>query len=397
MNQEEFEAILLEQDHQLLNKAPLAEHDSLLKAIRSLMPTTGILQNMFCNGFMMESVELIKHALFLYEDGYFDCAFYSLRSSVEVMNSMLLLSDDEAQLEKWKAKAWFPMDKKVKEILSNNHAAYSEIKEKIPEFFSHYDELLRTANKFIHKQGFDSFYGYYRWGKNDVESKRTDLFVDLLKHAIGMVLIMNIALDPLSLALSDPNVDSHIPFDVMTEPIPVHIFEEFLSPEIINKIKETDHYQAVKQYFMEMEELSEPTYMVVRCQHFNCSALSEIIAQEHLLNIYERLMLRILQNGIPVTRFYTDDSMLGYSTSINPIKRITHFSSNQFDPFIRDEDTINFSWNGMYISVFACLDTHLIVQHNHEFDGNAIQTIKEQIRIFNQQFQSLLDTFKSNS
>ena len=78
MNAEEFEKMLLEQDHQLLKKVVLPEHESLLQAIRALFPTTGILQNMFCNGFMTESVELIKHALFLYEDGYFDCAFYSL-------------------------------------------------------------------------------------------------------------------------------------------------------------------------------------------------------------------------------------------------------------------------------------------------------------------------------
>ena len=36
-----------------------------------------------------------------------------------------------------------------------------------------------------------------------------------------MMLIMNIVLDPLSLALSDEEVDSHIPFDPMTEAIPL--------------------------------------------------------------------------------------------------------------------------------------------------------------------------------
>ena len=117
MNTAEFEKMLLEQDHQLLKAVVLPEHESLLQTIRALFPTTGILQNMFCNGFMTESVELIKHALFLYEDGYFDCAFYSLRQSVEIMNSMLLLSDDEDRLKEWKAKAWFPMDKAVKGLL----------------------------------------------------------------------------------------------------------------------------------------------------------------------------------------------------------------------------------------------------------------------------------------
>ena len=167
-----------------------------------------------------------------------------LRQSVEIMNSMLLLSDDEDRLKEWKAKAWFPMDKAVKSLLEKNNAAYSEIREKIPEFFTRYDELLKTANKYIHKQGFDSFYVYYGLiGTNkDAEKDRTYLFVELMKHAIGMILIMNIALDPLSLALSDPEVDSHIPFDAITEPIPVYMFEEFLSIELLNKIKETDHY-----------------------------------------------------------------------------------------------------------------------------------------------------------
>lgn len=149
MNTAEFEKMLLEQDHQLLKAVVLPEHESLLQTIRALFPTTGILQNMFCNGFMTESVELIKHALFLYEDGYFDCAFYSLRQSVEIMNSMLLLSDNEDRLKEWKAKAWFPMDKAVKGLLEKNNAAYSEIREKIPEFFTRYDELLKKANKYI--------------------------------------------------------------------------------------------------------------------------------------------------------------------------------------------------------------------------------------------------------
>ncbi|MDO4861355.1 MAG: hypothetical protein Q3984_01685, partial [Eubacteriales bacterium] len=322
MNAEEFEKMLLEQDQQLLKKVVLPEHDSLLQAIRALFPTTGILQNLFCNGFMTESVELIKHALFLYEDGYFDCAFYSLRQSVEIMNSMLLLSDDEDRLKEWKAKAWFPMDKAVKGLLEKNNAAYSEIREKIPEFFTHYNELLKTANKYIHKQGFDSFYAYYGRANTEAQEKRTALFVELMKHAIGMILIMDIALDPLSLALSDPEVDSHIPFDAMTEPIPVHMLEEFLSPDLLNRIKETDHYQKVKHYFLEKEELSEATYGVLRCQYFDTSSLTDIEEQENLLSVYERLILHILQAGIPATHFYMDYSTLGYATSIIPTKQI---------------------------------------------------------------------------
>lgn len=396
MNAEELEKMLLEQDHQLLKKVVLPEHDSLLQAIRALFPTTGILQNMFCNGFMMESVELIKHALFLYEDGYFDCAFYSLRQSVEIMNSMLLLSDDEDRLKEWKAKAWFPMDKAVKDLLEKNNAAYSEIREKIPEFFTHYNELLKTANKYIHKQGFDSFYAYYGRENAEAEEKRTALFVELMKHAIGMILIMDIALDPLSLALSDPEVDSHIPFDAMTEPIPVHMFQEFLSIELLNKIKETEHYQAVRRYFLSQEELNEATYRVRRFQYFDVSLLDDIEKQSKFLDVYEVLMLRILQAGIHAYFFYIFHCFIRYLTSYASTKQLTGYSSNQFDKYISEKDTLNIPWNGMFISIFCVLDDHFVIQHNNELNDVEITMVSSLISKINKHYQSLED-FPTNT
>ena len=129
----------------------------------------------------------------------------------------------------WKAKGRFPSDKNVKDLLNQKNEAYNEIKSVIPEFFEKYDELLKKSNKYIHKQGFDTFYTYkYSLSNRDIE-ERTNLFVSFLKYGIGMMLIMNIALDPLSLALSDFEVDSHIAFEPMTEPIPLYVFEEYLS------------------------------------------------------------------------------------------------------------------------------------------------------------------------
>ena len=102
MNKSEWEELLCEQDHSLLVKRQLPEHDELLSTLRALIPTTGNLNEMFCNMFFSESVELLKHAFFLYEDGYFDCAFYSLRQSIENMNNMLLSAVDTDKYELWK-------------------------------------------------------------------------------------------------------------------------------------------------------------------------------------------------------------------------------------------------------------------------------------------------------
>jgi hypothetical protein len=160
MEKNEWELLMEEQDRKLLTKCSLPEHDELLGTLRSLIPTTGNINELFCNNFLAESVELLKHAFFLYEEGYFDCAFYSVRQSIENINNMLFSTIDSDNYKLWRDKARFPSDKMVKEQLNQKNDGYNEIKTAIPDFFAKYDDLLKQANKYIHKQGFDTFYTY---------------------------------------------------------------------------------------------------------------------------------------------------------------------------------------------------------------------------------------------
>ena len=387
MNKSEWEEILFEQDHCLLVKRQLPEHDELLSTLRALIPTTGNLNEMFCNMFFSESVELLKHAFFLYEDGYFDCAFYSLRQSIENMNNMLLSAVDADKYELWKEKGRFPTDKAVKDLLSRQNDAYNEIKTVIPEFFEQYDELLKKANKYIHKQGFDTFYVSNNISNFTDQEERTNLFLSFLKYAIGMMLIMNIALDPLSLALSDYEVDSHIPFDPMTEPIPIGIFEKYLSLDIIEKIKTTDHYTTLKDYFLNMEELNEATYAVLRYNYFNVEQLDEREKQITQLDLSQARMFCILKSNIKATHFYWDYGILGYSTSYKPKVHIKEYRSNQFDDYLQGDIKCNCDWQGMYISVFRALDSYLIVQHNEPLTETQISTLTFLVEVANQRYQ----------
>lgn len=387
MDKNELEKLLYEQDHQFLIKQQLSEHDELLSILRALIPTTGNLDQLFCNMFFSESVELLKHAFFLYEDGYFDCAFYSLRQAIENMNNMLLSAVDIEKFEQWKDKGRFPSDKVVKDLLNHQNDAYNEIKAAIPEFFEQYNKLLKKANKYIHKQGFDTFYVYNNNLNSTVQEERTNLFLSFLKYAIGMMLIINIALDPLSLALSDSEVDSHIAFDPMTEAIPIGVFEKYLSLDIIEKIKRTDHYTAIKDYFLSLEELNEATYLVLRYSHFNVEQLDEIEKQINQLDLSQALMFCILKSGIKATHFYWDYGILGYSTSYQPKIHLREYSSNQFDDYLCDEGKCNCSWKGMYISSFKVFESYLIVQHDEQLTNDEVSIIQFLVEAVNQRYQ----------
>ena len=368
-------------------KIRLQEHEQLIDIIQSLIPITGIVENLFCNKFMSESVEMIKHSVLLYEDGFFDCAFYSLRQSVEILNNMLLCADDKERLKNWNSKGWFPFDSKVKEILEKQNAAYNEIKTKIPEFFENTEAYLKQANKYIHKQGFDTFYTCY-WGNFETNRDScTKLFLKLIRQAIGMVLVMNIALDPLSLALSDPDVEMHIPFDAMTEPIPIWMFEEILSKDMLEKIKETEFYKELKEYFLSQEELTEATYLVIHEQFFDVQRLNEIEKQSHLLSMTEKLILHILQNGINASYFYQKNyNEFGYLTSYKAKKFLDSWSSCQFDEYLSNQSKKNISWNDMYISIFPLFDSYLIIQHNEIFSDKDVKIIQANVDSINQQY-----------
>ena len=197
----------------------LPEHEELLLCLHRLSSMmTGRIDIMFCNSFISEAIQLLINSIFLYEDGNFDCAFYSIRQASEVTNNMLYLSNaGKAELNKWNNKGYFPMNAKVVEKLEKIDSNYTEVKTVLTDFFEEHDELLKSANKIIHKQGFDSFYAFrtrYQYsGKFNKESE-TQFFLKLLKSCIGKVIVLFIVVEPLSLVLADEVAN---PFQAITQ------------------------------------------------------------------------------------------------------------------------------------------------------------------------------------
>lgn len=77
-------------------KCELPERKELLSYLHSMLLITGRLDIMYCNAFLTEANQLLMNAIFLYEDGCFDCAFYSVRQASEVFDSMLYLSNKDS-------------------------------------------------------------------------------------------------------------------------------------------------------------------------------------------------------------------------------------------------------------------------------------------------------------
>jgi len=124
---------------------------------------TGRMDAQISNTFILEAVQLIINSITLFEQGYFDSSFYSLRQSLEVSTTMTYLIDNDEQnrkdeLAKWKAQSRFPMYSQMIKMLESNESVFSDIKEKMADYFGQLNLTKQKLNKYVHKQGFNTFY-----------------------------------------------------------------------------------------------------------------------------------------------------------------------------------------------------------------------------------------------
>ncbi|SDM31011.1 hypothetical protein SAMN05428961_11361 [Paenibacillus sp. OK060] len=77
------------------------------------------------NTFIHESVCLVINSIVLFEKGYIDCAYYSLRQSLETSTTIVYLTELDAEkkrekLNNWRNQSKFPMYSKMLDLLDKN-------------------------------------------------------------------------------------------------------------------------------------------------------------------------------------------------------------------------------------------------------------------------------------
>lgn len=370
-------------------KKQLPNRDKMLLTLHNLqMMTVGQADRLFCNAFITESIQLLTNALLLYEEGYFDCAFYSIRQASELFNNMLYIANKgETELREWNSKARFPMNKKVKEKLLEIDVFYKQVKNVTEDFFDDYDEKIRKTNKIVHKQGVDNFYtlrnGLYNRGMYN-EAEEQSLFIELFNSTLCMMIIQYIIIDPISLALTDEELSMRMNFSPMTEAADIGFIEENLSKEIIDKIKSTECFKELREYFMSQEEMLPSVYYVIRCGLIDLDCLDEINSQKHLLGDYERIIIEILLKGVKLSKIYPSGDFIGYETSIQSNYRTNSWSFSEMEEFLKQDENYNIVYNNVYRSIVKGDDGKWVLEHNEMLTG-------EEICIINQVFSNRID------
>lgn len=380
-----FEKKIIESiENEFENNILLPDYESLMLYLYYIVVYTGQCNIMFCNSFIQEAIQLLKNSLILYKKGFFDCAFYSIRQSSEVMDSMLYLAKSPSEkVNDWKSKSYFPVDSKVRQQLEKISNDYKKIKSLLPDFFRHHEELIIKIHKIIHKQGFDTFYQLRtpinRKITNYSQEDEIALFLETLKYTIGKLLILIVILDPMCLALADENVNKKINMNLMTEPIDTTFFENILGlSDIVSKIKSSNYYKDFVSYFEEKEEMLPATYSVIREQFWNIEKLNEIEIQFHMLSTDEKFMFNILKSGIKASLFYYAGGLGWYYTSNMSILKEFSVNTIDFQNYTKSREAFNQKRKNVYISVIKqSKDDFLFIEHNMPFNKNEINKLLE--------------------
>ncbi len=386
--------------NEFLQKIKINCRDELLAELNYMqILVSGRGDVMFCNNFINEAVQLLVNAVFLMEEGYYDCAFYSIRQSAETIDNMLYISTDKDKLSKWISKGWFPLDSQIKKQLNEIDNTYQEIREKLSSFFNEFDNLIKDSHKVVHKQGFDTFYKPRVFNSKEYgfdKNKELHFFDKLLRYSICRLYIFVIILDPISLILADSDLDNKLNFNPFTTPVHLAFIEKNYAENLVALIKETNFYKDIKKTFDINEEMNPYVYGVVREQFFDIEHLSKIEEQKHLLNYTEQFILNMLKSELKISEFHIGGiSILPYWTSIPSNYVRWQWSSNEFDEYLNYEIKFNMPYHNVYLSLVQLFDEPLFLQHNEILNDAQIALLEELVIKSNASYEELMNKLKS--
>lgn len=363
---------------------------------------SGIVETPSFNQFLLESCQLLANSLDLIHQGYFDAAFYSVRQAGEVILIGALFTNLDNAERKTKYKKWaslkrFPSFSELSGMLRAKDSEFRELLEQMPEIDELIGQLNKRANKYIHKQGHESFYTKPYGMAPESAGRIHEDFAEYFKAAVKVCAIFRLAADPFPILRSDPECEYRFP-DCITPEFSQSFIEECLGNEFVKHYIETDYYRnwvnAIKSTF---PQLKEATYNVSNLHYIDLSNIEDILDELDKLTLYEVTavlftalfsekviainitgMLDAFSNSArPSSGLYLSD-MSAYAEQLGgvnvPLAEICHLAS--LDTSHKHSPVSSFITSFSIASDFVCVENDKLLDDNEvELGRNAAEEL----------------------
>ena len=361
---------------------------------------TGRLDAMIGNSFFQEAVQLIINAITIFEKGYFDCAFYSLRQSLEVSTTIIYLIDADEEtksieLAKWKSQSDFPMYGQMLKMLESRKSTFADIKIKMADYFSEVELVKRKLNKRVHKQGFKNFY-VARSRSTNREKDQEALILDFKKYlekCIGAVAVFRLAIDPFPVLLLDEDIYKRTG-QFITESYAVDFVKKYIGEAHLETYKTTDIYLDTYAAFINSEEMLPSVLSLVKEDYIDKENVDEILSQKHLISPHDLAATIIISNNESVAKVYKYGGILYYFSSTKSARESYSFDSRDFRNIKESTQHSNVPYDEAYLTLVSVANEEYFIEHNMPFGKDELSELilkaEESVRL---QMNEILDRY----
>lgn len=341
------------------------------------------------NIFILEAVQLLVNSISLFEMGYFDAAYYSLRQSTEMCLDLIYfveLSEKDKKkavrkLYDWNNDRKFPMRKEIIHELSKAGLVFSDMKNKMKHFFEKTRYLPNKLNKYVHKQGFKYFYLTRRFYDKSAQNISIRNFEYFLRQSIGVVAVMRLAIDPYPLLLNDEEILYRC-YDSITEPYSTNFIKKYIDKKDIKDYMETNIYKSYYEYHMKQPKKNIATFNVMKNHYIEINKKEDILKQFELLSNEEKISCCIVFSIEKVNRIYWDKGLLVFFTDRND-SIILKYDYKEFEKYENSKELYNQEYKNEYMSVFKYKIYNRIetvwVEHNEKLTDDEIQKLENMV------------------
>ena len=350
------------------------------------------------NTFFEEACQLIANSVQLFKLGYFDAAFYSLRQSIETSIGTLYLTANPDKMKDWcKYQPGFESGTMVA-YLKQKESVFKEMTDIMSPFFKKVRDIQLKTNKYVHKQGYNSFYSTKRIISSDPKAQEPlkriqEDFVSTLKTAIGAVGVYRLAIDPLPVLLMDEDVRLRTG-DLITEPYSQEFVDNYIGQDTIELYKQTELYNSYKESLLANEKQSEAIYNLIHFQYIDRKAEQQLVDQAHLLSIYDRMAVCYVFMSDSISRVFLCDFMC-YTTNTKPVRYETTMGNGYFEERFEGKQSYNLSMSsGAFISRFKVGGQYSYIESNTILSDAEIVGLEEISKLFDDKIEKANDEIK---
>lgn len=371
------------QDNWYIKPLELPNVEKFVSDINNIsFATTGFVHAWESNLFFDEACQLIVNAIKLFQLGYFDCAFYSLRQSIETSIGIIYLTANPNKEDEWKTLLGGFESGKMTDWLKNNEPTFMDIREKMHSFFDNVWDVQKRMNKYIHKQGYASFYHVTRnpflvQQKGTSESQIIMDFEYYLKLCIGAVAIYRLAIDALPVVLMDEDIRLRTG-DLITEPYSQEFVDTYIGSENLEAFKTTEIYKDFYESLHRNEKQNDAVYDLIHFQYYNREKMDDYMAQLHLCSFTDRIAMCLYTISVKISHVFVDGIHWYYSDvkSSNNDKSIT-VGLSYFEDFFSDtENDFNKCYYNVFLSRCQINGNYTYFEHNEMLSANEIECVR---------------------